>query len=186
MRRLPAVLAAVAAGLLALSVLSGDRTAERPGADGVDGARRWATMDAQARCDDAAALVTHPDRWPVRCRWRSPAETLEGQAFPPPPGPPPFDDPHVAIFVAPDQTREQLASAIAHELGHMHHTREARFVPDWLAARNLPAATPDEVWAEDYAEVFAALFAPTSGRWRAPTPRPTPEALAALRAQFFS
>ena len=79
-----------------------------------------------------------------------------------------------------------MASAIAHELGHMHHTREPTFVREWLAARNLPAETPAEVWTEDYAEVFAALFGPRQERWRAPTPRPSPEALAVLKARFFS
>ncbi len=146
----------------------------------------WSQLDAQGRCDSASELITHPDRWPVVCRWRNPGEQLAGQAFPPPAGDPPYDDPRVEIYVSPNQSREALARAIAHELGHMHHTREPAFVPDWLAARNLPAVTPDEVWAEDYAEVFAALFGPPTGRWRAPTPRPTPQALAALRAQFFS
>ena len=146
----------------------------------------WAALDPQARCHEALSLVTAPDRWPILCRWRTPGGALSGQAFPPPKGPPPYDDPHVEIYVAPDQTREQLASAIAHELGHMHHTREPTFVADWLAARNLPEGTSDEVWTEDYAEVFAALFGPPSPTWRAPTTRPTPEALAALRARFFA
>ncbi len=90
--------------------------------------------------------------------------------------------------MAETQTREQLANAIAHELGHMHHTREpapAR-VAEWLAARSLPPTTPDEVWTEDYAEVFAALFSPPSDAWRAPTPRPSAEELASLKARFFS
>ncbi len=179
------VIVGLAGAVLLLRSHPGDRGVERSGAGPAPADQTWTGLDAQARCDSASALVTHPDRWPVRCRWRSPGEALQGQAFPPPPGPAPFDDPHVQIFVAPDQTREQLAGAIAHELGHMHHTREPDFVADWMAARNLPAGTPDEVWAEDYAEVFAALFAPPSGRWRAPTPRPSPEALASLRAQFF-
>ena len=155
-----------------------------PGPSGADPA--WSQLDPQARCDSALALVTHPDRWPVICRWRNPGERVAGQSFPPPPGLPPYDNPRVEIYVSPGQSREALARTIAHELGHMHHTREPDFVADWLAARNLSPQAPDEVWAEDYAEVFAALFAPPSGRWRAPTPRPTPEALAALRAQFFS
>ena len=99
----------------------------------------WAALDPQARCDSAAALVTAPDRWPTLCRWRSPGEEFQGQAFPPPKGPPPFHDPHIEIYVAPTQTREELANAIAHELGHMHHTREPAFVGDYLAARNLTA-----------------------------------------------
>jgi hypothetical protein len=68
----------------------------------------------------------------------------------------------------------------------MHHTREAAFVPEWLSARNLPPDTAAEVWSEDYAEVFAALFSPPAAHWRAPTPRPSPEALASLRGRFFS
>ena len=147
----------------------------------------WSSLDAQGRCDAAQHEVTHPDRWPLRCRWRQPGELLEGQSYPPPKGPPPYDDPHVEIYVAETQTRAQVAHAIAHELGHMHHTREPAFsVAEYLAARGLPATTPNEVWTEDYAEVFAALFSPPTDAWRAPTPRPTPEALAALRARFFA
>jgi hypothetical protein len=146
----------------------------------------WSGLDPQARCDSAVALVTHSDRWPTLCRWRAPGEQLQGQAFPPPKGPAPFDDPHLEIYVAPGQSREELASAIAHELGHMHLTREPTFVAEWLAARNLPAPTPPEVWVEDYAEVFAALFGPPPSRWRAPTPRPSPEDLVRLKARFFA
>lgn len=148
----------------------------------------WAGLDPQARCDEAAKFVTYSDRWPTYCRWRRPEDRLQGQAYPPPAGPPPWDDPRVEIFVAETQTREQLASAIAHEFGHMHHTREpaAGLVADWLAARSLSPTTSDEVWAEDYAEVFAALFSPPSDTWRAPTARPSPEALADLKARFFS
>ncbi len=145
----------------------------------------WA-LDPQARCDSAMALVTHPDRWPTLCRWRSPGEGLQGQAFPPPKGPPPYDNPRVEIYVAPSQTREELANAIAHEFGHMHHTREPAFVADWLAARNLAPDTPSEVWTEDYAEAFASVFSPPAARWRAPTARPGPGALAALKVRFFS
>lgn len=146
----------------------------------------WAGLDAQARCDDAVSLVTHPDRWPTRCRWRIPGEGLQGQAFPPPKGPAPYDDPHVEIYVAMSQTREELANAIAHEFGHMHHTRAPTFVADWLAARNLAPDTPSEVWTEDYAEAFASVFSPPAARWRAPTTRPGPDALAALKLRFFS
>ncbi len=146
----------------------------------------WSRLEPQARCDDAMVLITHPDRWPTRCRWRNPGELVQAQAFPPPKGPPPFDDPHVEIYVAPSQSREELASAIAHEYGHMHHTREPGFVADWLAARNLDPQTPSEIWTEDYAEVFATLFSPPAERWRAPTVRPTAEALAELKARFFS
>ncbi len=147
----------------------------------------WSGLDAQARCVSAASLVTAPNPWPVLCRWRSPGEGFQGQAFPPPKGPPPYDDPHIEIYVAPTQSREELANAIAHELGHMHHTREPAFLSDYLAARNLTAEGPaSEVWTEDYAEVFAALFSPPADHWRAPTPRPSAEALAALKGRFFS
>lgn len=146
----------------------------------------FAALDAQGRCESAATLLTTSERWPMTCRWRAPSDALQGQAFPPPKGDPPFDDPHIELYVDPAQSREQLAHAIAHELGHMHLTREPAFVPEWLAARDLPPDTPSPVWTEDYAEVFAALFSPPSDRWRAPTPRPSPDALADLRARFFS
>lgn len=145
----------------------------------------WGELGPQARCDRALSLVTHPDRWPLTCRWRTPEDLTTGQAFPPPPGPPPFDEPRVEVYVGKDDTREQLASIIGHELGHMHHTRVVTFAQEWLAARNLPADTAWEVWTEDYAEVFATLFAPPADRWRAPTPRPSPGALALLRGRFF-
>lgn len=146
----------------------------------------WSGLGPQARCDSAASLVTATERWPVLCRWRNAGEALQGQAFPPPKGPPPFDDPHIEIYVAPTQSREELANAIAHELGHMHHTREPDFVDRWLSARSLPADTASEVWTEDYAEVFAALFSPPADHWRAPTPRPSAEALLVLKGSFFS
>ena len=187
MRRLAVVLvvlANAAVGVLIWTGLSADRRSAPPVPRGPDQA--WPALDAQARCDEALALITHGDRWPTECRWRRAGDQLEGQAFPPPVGPPPYDRPRVEVYVAGTQTREQLARAIAHEYGHMHHTREAGFVADWLAARNLPPSTPTEVWTEDYAEVFAALFSPPSDAWRAPTARPTPAALAALKSRFFS
>ena len=150
-------------------------------------AAAWAALDPQGRCDSAAELITHPDRWPTRCRWRMAGEPLLAQSFPPPKGPPPYDEPRVEVYVTPEQGREELANVIAHELGHMHHTREPAFsVADWLAARNLGPQDASEIWTEDYAEVFATLFSPPAERWRAPTPRPGPEALAALKARFFS
>ena len=121
------------------------------------------------------------------CRWRNAGESLQGQAFPPPKGPPPFDDPRIEIFVAATQSRDNMATAIAHELGHMHHTREPAFAAaDWLTARNLPGETASEIWTEDYAEVFAALFSPPADHWRAPTPRPSAQDLLALKGRFFS
>ena len=179
-RRILGVVLVVTAAIGLVVWAGGSEDAAPPAGDGLAG------LDAQARCDRALPLVTHPDRWPVRCRWRQPGEVLQGQAFPPPEGPPPYDDPHVEIYVTPTQTEEQLANAIAHELGHMHHTREPRFVPDWLSARNLPPGTPDAIWAEDYAEVFATLFSPPASVWRSPTPRPSPEALATLKVRFFA
>ncbi|HWI04952.1 MAG TPA: hypothetical protein VNT52_14160 [Acidimicrobiales bacterium] len=183
-----AVFLVILAGV-AVAVVIWSLRPDGPGARPVvlDPEPEWSGLDAQGRCEEALREVTHPDSWPVRCRWRRPGEMLQGQAYPPPTGPPPYDEPRVEIYVADTQSRAQVANAIAHELGHMHHTREPTFaVADWLAARGLPAGTPAEVWAEDYAEVFAALFSPPSDAWRAPTPRPTPEALASLKARFFS
>jgi len=182
-------LMAAATAALALAVLRAwaDRTpAHPPPSQPATASRGWTGLGPQARCDSALSLVAQSDPWPTLCRWRQPTDALEGIAFPPPKGDPPFDRPHIEIYVAQDQTREEVAHAIAHELGHMRHTREPTFVPEWLAARSLPADTPSEVWTEDYAEVFAALFSPPSGRWRAPTTRPTAEALVGLRARFFS
>jgi hypothetical protein len=142
-------------------------------------------LDPQARCDRAAHLVSAGRRWPMVCRWRHAGDQLQGQAFPPPAGAPPYDDPHIEIYVDPAQSADDLARAIAHELGHMHHTRDPRFVAEWLSVRGLPAGTPEEIWTEDYAEVFAALFAPPSERWRAPTSRPSAEDLVRLKSRFF-
>lgn len=146
----------------------------------------WSRLDPEHRCAEAAVLVTSPRRWRMVCRWRNPGETLQGQAFPPPVGPPPFDDPHIEIYVAPGQSREDVSRAIAHEFGHMQLTRDPAFIPQWLAARNLPPDTRSEVWTEDFAEVFAALFSPPADHWRAPTPRPSADALVALKGAFFS
>ena len=173
-------------GVAAAVLLWSGRTTDRPRAAPVEIDSEWAALDAQARCESAAALVSHPDRWPLRCRWRDPSDPLQGQAFPPPAGPPPFDHPRVEIYVEAAQTRADLAAAIAHELGHMHHTREPTFVAEWLEARGLPVDTPPEMWTEDYAEVFAVLFGPPREGWRAPTRRPPPEALAGLKSKFFS
>ena len=163
------------------------RSGERPQARSTVVNDEWSGLDPQARCESAVALVTHPDRWPTLCRWARAGEGLQGQAFPPPKGPPPFDDPHIEIFVSATQSRENLATAIAHELGHMHHTREPAFAAaEWLAARKLPAETASEIWTEDYAEVFAALFSPPADHWRAPTPRPSAQDLQALKGRFFS
>jgi len=146
----------------------------------------WDGLGPQARCDSAVALVTQPDPWPTICRWREATDALQGQSFPPPKGAAPYDDPHIEVYIHQGQSRYDVAHAIAHELGHMRHTREPDFVPAWLAARNLSPDTPSAIWTEDYAETFAALFGPPSDQWRAPTPRPGAEALAALRTRFFS
>jgi len=146
----------------------------------------WSGLDPQERCLSAAVLVAQANPWPTACRWREPTDGLQGAAFPPPKGEPPFDSPHIEIYVEASQTREEVAHAIAHEMGHMRHTREPAFVPDYLAARSLPPDTPSAVWTEDYAETFAALFSPPVAQWRAPTARPAAEALASLRARFFS
>ncbi len=186
--RLQAALAAATVALLAVFLTSWAHGASSPprSMPPSAGTSAWDGLDPQARCDSAVALVTRPDPWPTICRWRQPSDALQGSAFPPPKGAPPFDDPHIEIYVDPAQTREELAHAIAHEMGHMRHTREPTFVPQYLAARGLPPDTPSMVWTEDYAEVFAALFSPPSDAWRAPTPRPSPDALARLKVTFFS
>lgn len=192
MRR-QAVAGALAAGLATLAFVvprTGGRTGSSPvppmasGPTADDAA--WAGLGPDTRCASALTLVTQSDPWPTICRWRDPSDVLEGQSFPPPRGDAPYDDPHIEIYVDRAQSRDDLAHAIAHELGHMRHTREPTFVPAWLAARGLPPDTPASVWTEDYAEVFAALFAPPSDRWRAPTPRPSADALAELERRFFS
>jgi hypothetical protein len=146
----------------------------------------WQALDAQARCDSAVELVRRPDPWPTICRWRAPEERLRGLSYPPPVGGPPWDSPHIEVYVGPSETRADVAHTIAHELGHMHHTREPAFLPRWLAARGLAPDTPDAVWTEDYAEVFAALYGPPVDGWQAVTSRPSPEVLAALERQFFT
>lgn len=180
-RRLIVVIGVLVLVAAVVAVWPGGSSERPPAADLV-----WVQLDPQGRCESASELITHPDRWPTRCRWRQSGEVLAGQSFPPPAGQPPYDDPHVEIYVSPDQGREELANAIAHELGHMHHTREPAFVAEWLEARNLPPDSPSELWTEDYAEVFSALFSPPSIRWRAATPRPSPDALATLKARFFA
>ena len=120
----------------------------------------------QARCDACRGpghrqpALAH-DLPVARARRR-----IAGPGFPAAGRDPPFANPRIEIYVDPAQSADDLARAIAHELGHMHHTRDARFVPEWLSARGLPPGTPDEIWTEDYAEVFAALFAPPSEQWR--------------------
>jgi hypothetical protein len=186
--RLSAAVAAVGAGiLLAVSSLTlRDQSSTAPVQAGPPTTVSSLNgLGPQARCDSAARLVTAGRRWPMVCRWRQPGDQLQGQAFPPPPGDPPFDEPRIEIYVDPAQSADDLARAIAHELGHMHHTRDPRFVTEWLSVRNLPAGTPDELWTEDYAEVFAALFAPPSEQWRAPTSRPTRDDLVGLKSRFF-
>lgn len=146
----------------------------------------WDALDAQGRCASAAELVRRPNPWPTLCRFREAGESLRGQSYPPPVGDPPFDHPHIEVYVGRDESRAEVAHTIAHELGHMTHTREPTFVPEWLQARGLPADTPPAVWTEDYAEVFATLFGPPVDGWQAPTTRPGPAELAALQARFFS
>ena len=86
--------------------------------------------------------------------------------------------------MAPGDEPVEIARAIAHEMGHMRHTREPDFGAEWLGARHLAGTTDWQTWVEDYAEVFAALYGPKSD-WRAPTPRPSPTELDALRSRFF-
>ena len=145
----------------------------------------WTTLDPTARCARAVGLISHPTPWPILCRWRTPGETTQGVSFPPPAGDPPWDRPRIEVHVDAGQDREELARVIAHEMGHMHHTREPSFASEWLQARKLPPDTDWTIWVEDYAEVFAKIFGPTFPDWRAPTLPPTPAELASLRARFF-
>jgi hypothetical protein len=156
-----------------------------PGAPRTAAPTGWDALDAQGRCDDAAALVGRPNPWPTVCTWREPGDTLRGQSYPPPAGAPPWDRPRIEVYVGRTESRTSVAHTIAHELGHMVHTREATFGPQWLQARGLPADTPPEVWTEDYAEVFATLYGPPVEGWQAPTTRPDAATLARLEAQFF-
>lgn|GEM_PF-4369793 len=146
----------------------------------------WDALDAQARCDSAAELLRRPNPWPTICHWRAAGQDLRGQSFPPPGGDPPWDRPRIEVYLGATEGRAEVAHIIAHELGHMHHTRNADFGPRWLQARGLAPELPWTVWTEDYAEVFAALYGPPVEGWQAPTTRPSPGALAALAAQFFT
>jgi hypothetical protein len=121
----------------------------------------------------------------MECEWRPTGVTLEGEAFPPPAGDPPWDHPRMVIFVDPPQGPAEIARAIAHEMGHMYLTRTAGDGPAWLVARHLPADTPASAWVEDYAEGFAAVFGPDLHDWRGIGPRPSAEELQSLAAQFF-
>jgi hypothetical protein len=144
----------------------------------------WSRLEPQARCVRALTLGRRENPWPVICRWRRPDDRVLAVSFPPPVGEPPWDRPRIEVYVSPQDEPTRIARAIAHEMGHMVHTREPNFTTEWLRARRLPQDTEASVWAEDYAEVFAALYAP-EGDWRAPTPPPTPAELEALRLRFF-
>lgn len=145
----------------------------------------WSSLDPTARCAQAIDLISQRPQWPIVCRWRAVGETTSGESFPPPAGDPPWDRPRIEVHLDAGQGREELARVIAHEMGHMHHTREPSFVPDWLKARNLAPDTDWTLWVEDYAEIFARIFGPPSPDWRAPTVPPTAAELASLRARFF-
>ncbi len=157
-----------------------------PPAPAAAAATGWDALDPAARCASAAELVRQPDPWPTTCRWREAGEGLRGLSYPPPAGDPPWDRPRIEVYLSRAETRADVAHTIAHELGHMRHTRTATFGPQWLQARGLPDGTPPSIWTEDYAEVFATLFGPPVDGWQAPTQRPSPEALAALKDQFFT
>ncbi len=146
----------------------------------------WDGMDAQGRCDSAAELVRRPNPWPTICRWRAPEEGVRGLSFPPPVGEPPWDRPRIEVYVGATETRADVAHSIAHELGHMHHTRDFTREPEWLQARGLAPDLHWTVWTEDYAEVFAALYGPPTDRWRATTAPPSPADLADLERRFFA
>ena len=145
----------------------------------------WSVLGPQARCADALGLVRRAEPWPIVCQWRSAGQPLEGEAFPPPPGDPPWDHPRIMIYVGPAQTRDQVARVIAHEMGHMYLTRTASAGPAWLRARGLAPDTPATEWVEDYAEVFAAVYGPDLRDWQGMGARPGPAALQDLASQFF-
>lgn len=144
----------------------------------------WSRLDPQARCARAQGLVRYENSWPLVCRWRGPDDAMVAVSFPPPVGEPPWDRPRIEVYLSPDQGPPEVARVIAHEMGHMVHTREPTFAAEWLQARNLPADTDSSIWVEDYAEVFAALYGPP-GDWRAPTLPPTSSELQDLRSRFF-
>ncbi len=145
----------------------------------------WSALDPQARCGRALSLVKYLNVWPLVCQWRTPGQALDGEAFPPPVGEPPWDHPRIVIYVAPGQSQAQVARVIAHEMGHMYLTRAATIGPAWIQARGLgPDAMPTK-WVEDFAEVFAAVYGPDVGDWAGEGARPAPPQLAALAAQFF-
>ncbi len=145
----------------------------------------WSALDVAARCADAASLVAYVSVWPLDCQWRSPGQTIEGEAFPPPVGDPPWDHPRIVIYVARTQSRAQVARVIAHEMGHMYLTRTASDGPAWVQARGLPHDTPAEIWVEDYAEVFAAVYGPDLQDWQGAGSRPSPAELRDLATRFF-
>jgi len=156
-----------------------DRPTSTPASSG------WSALDPAARCERAIDLIAYRTPWPVLCRWRAAGETTSGVSFPPPAGHPPWDRPRIEVHVDAGQSREELARVIAHEMGHMHHTRDASFAPEWLKARSLPPETDWAIWTEDYAEVFASIFGPPFADWRAPTVPPTAAELSTLRDRFF-
>ncbi|MDQ4088936.1 MAG: hypothetical protein M3163_01295 [Actinomycetota bacterium] len=145
----------------------------------------WSALDPALRCKAAVELIDHPAPWPIVCRWRQPGDTMTAVAFPSPVGDPPWDRPRIDVHVDAGQSREELARVIAHEMGHMHHTREPSFTGGWLQARNLAPDTDWTIWVEDYAEVFARIFGPPFPDWRATTVPPTPAELESLRTRFF-
>lgn len=145
----------------------------------------WSLLDAQGRCGTALRLIRYANAWPLVCQWRSPGQTLEGEAFPPPVGDAPWDHPRMVIYVHRGQSAAQVARVIAHEMGHMYLTRTASDGPAWVSARGLPADTPASTWVEDYAEVFAAVYGPDLHDWQGAGSRPSPAELQRLAAQFF-
>lgn len=148
-------------------------------------ADQWSRLDPQGRCARALTLIRHESSWPIICRWRRADDHVLAVSFPPPAGNPPWDHPRIEVYVSRHQGQSEIARVIAHEMGHMVHTREPTFASEWLKARRLPPDTDSSVWTEDYAEVFAALFGPP-GDWRAPTAPPSSSELADLRARFFA
>lgn len=148
-------------------------------------ARAWSSLDAQGRCNDAVRIVHYANAWSLICQWRAPGQTIEGEAFPPPVGDPPWDNPRIVVYVALTQSPDQVARVIAHEMGHMYLTRTASDGPAWLKARGLAPDTPASRWVEDYAEVFAAAFGPDVHDWQGAGARPSQAEINRLAAEFF-
>jgi hypothetical protein len=108
-------------------------------------------------------------------------------------------DRRVVVYVRPDWTAERAANALAHELGHVHDVlyldarmrddfmrqrglswRERYVTVKWPAFRTREPRKAQRVGCEDFAEVFAFRWAPTTSFQSTVRPRPTADELVAL------